>query len=131
MQALEVSRVHSHHLSDIYSYWSYCVNAKDYETEEPLIEEEDEDDMFSSIDMDLELHLEAVKKANQKKISNTLSSGSDCGELSMADLSTQASISSSLDMCRSGSIGGGITIIGGEADLASREAIAKRRWEQE
>ena len=130
LQALEISRVHSHHHSDIFAYWSHCVNAKDYETEEPIFIEEEED-MFTSIDMDLEMHLEAVKTATQKKTANRWSSDSDCGELSMPDLSTQTSISSSQDMCGNGSIGGGITIIGGgaAADLASREATAKRTWE--
>ena len=60
MQALEVSRVNSYHLSGIYSYWSTCVNTKDFE-KESLYENSDDDccsdddDLF--IDEDLQRHL--------------------------------------------------------------------------
>jgi len=110
MQALKAARDHSHHHSDIYSYWSYCVNAKDYE--EPTLEEEEEEDMFANLENDITSQLQAIAK---------ISSDDDMQNIT-PNLSTQSSCSSSSQQSISGSI-----IIGG----GDKRGDGKRCWNQD
>lgn len=107
MQALKAARDHSHHHSDIYSYWSYCVNAKDYE--EPTLEEEEEEDMFANLENDITSQLQALAK---------ISSDDDMQNIT-PNLSTQSS-------CSSSSISGTIIIGGGD-----KRGDGKRCWNQD
>ena len=110
MQALKAARDHSHHHSDIYSYWSYCVNAKDYE--EPTLEEEEEEDMFANLENDITSQLQAIAK---------ISSDDDMQNIT-PNLSTQSSCFSSSQQSISGSI-----IIGG----GDKRGDGKRCWNQD
>jgi hypothetical protein len=112
MQALQAAREHSHHHSDVYAYWSSCINAKDYE--EPAFEEEEEEDMFAAIEADIKTHLEAVAKTT--RLSEEMQS--------LTNLSTKSSSCSSQESIISGTIitGGGKQ--GGDDD-------GKRCWKQD
>ena len=112
MQALKAARDHSHHHSEIYSYWSYCVNAKDYE--EPELEQEEEEDLFASLENEISSQLQALAKINS----------ADGMQEKTPDLSTQSSCSNSSQQSISGS---GPIIIGG-GDKCGDD---KRCWNQD
>ena len=43
LQALEISRKNASHFSEVYSYWSYCVNSRSYNNKDSLFADEEED----------------------------------------------------------------------------------------